>query len=188
VTDVDAATVYRDLLPTPRRLGRLAGRSLSGFVLLLGVRGRSGMAHHTVYFPADYDAEFDAVFGGRPAVDPAVYVTVPPDTAPPGYEAWTVLVNAAPHWRRADLAEAYADHLLDVLAARGVDVRDRLVFREVRPPGEPIYGTAGGLLRPSNRGPVAGMYLVGGSVHPGGGLPLVTLSADLVAKAAMDSG
>ena len=40
--------------------------SLAGFVLLLGVRGRTdGLAHHTVLFPADHDAEFDAVFRDR---------------------------------------------------------------------------------------------------------------------------
>ncbi|BCB82621.1 phytoene desaturase family protein [Phytohabitans flavus] len=200
VTDVDAADVYRDLLPTPRRLARLADRSLAGFVLLLGMRGQSGLAHHNVYFPDDYDAEFDAVFGdpgrgvrARPAPDPTVYVTVAADplVRPAGHEAWFVLVNAARQgtapdavdWRRPGLAEAYADQVLDVLESRGVPVRDRLVFREVLPPGDPIYGTAAKLARPKNRGPVKGLFLVGGSVHPGGGLPLVTLSAEITARA-----
>jgi phytoene dehydrogenase-like protein len=110
VANADALEVYRDLLPWPRRLSRLADRSLSGFVLLLGVRGRTaGMAHHTVFFPHDYDAEFDAVFGdagrgrpARPAIDPTVYVTVADDPAvrPAGHEAWFVLVNAhrSPQW------------------------------------------------------------------------------------------
>ncbi|PWU51211.1 phytoene desaturase, partial [Micromonospora globispora] len=44
------------------------------------------------------------------------------------------------------------------------------------------YGTAGGLLRPANRGPAHGLWLVGGSSHPGGGLPMVTLSAQIVAE------
>ncbi|MEV4728136.1 hypothetical protein AB0K29_31300, partial [Micromonospora humida] len=48
-------------------------------------------------------------------------------------------------------------------------------------PGGSIYGTAGGLLRPANRGPARGLWLVGGSTHPGGGLPMVTLSAQIVA-------
>ncbi|GAB3150811.1 phytoene desaturase family protein [Micromonospora sonneratiae] len=208
VANVDAVTVYRDLLPTPGRLTGLADRSLAGFVLLLGVRGSSGLAHHNVFFPADYDAEFDAVFGhpgrgvpARPALDPTVFVTVAddPQVRPDGHESWFVLVNAARQgrtmssvdWRRPGLAEAYADRILDVLADRGVDVRDRLVFREIRTPadlasntaapGGAIYGTAGSLLRPANRGPAHGLFLVGGSVHPGGGLPMVTLSARIVA-------
>jgi phytoene dehydrogenase-like protein len=94
-------------------------------------------------------------------------------------------------WSRPGLAESYRDHILDVLAARGLDVRDRLVFAETRTPldlatataapGGAIYGTAGGLLRPPNRGPVDGLWLVGGSTHPGGGLPMVTLSARIAA-------
>jgi phytoene desaturase len=209
VANADALHVYRDLLPAPPLARKLAARSLGGFVLLLGVRGRTPeLAHHTVFFPRDYDAEFDAVFGGRafparPADDPAVFVTAADDPAarPDGYEAWFVLVNAAPHgsgpacvdWNAA--APAYADRVLDVLAERGADVRDRLVFRDVltpadleaatRSPGGAIYGTAThgltGLLRPPNRGSVGNLFLVGGSVHPGGGLPLVMLSAKIVA-------
>jgi phytoene dehydrogenase-like protein len=38
------------------------------------------------------------------------------------------------------------------------------------------------MTRPGNRGPVAGLFLVGGSVHPGGGLPMVLLSARIVAN------
>ncbi|GIF37735.1 phytoene desaturase family protein [Actinoplanes xinjiangensis] len=209
VSDVDAVTLYRDLLPTPGRLAGLADRSLGGFVLLLGVRGDTPeLAHHTVFFPHRYDGEFDAIFPApgrraRPVDDPAVFVTraVDPAVRPAGREAWFVLVNAPRHgtavsavdWRRPGLADAYAGHVLDVLARRGVDVRDRLDFVETRTPadlaesagapGGTIYGTAGGLLRPGNRGPVDGLFLVGGSVHPGGGLPMVTLSARIVADA-----
>ncbi|MEE6307297.1 phytoene desaturase family protein [Plantactinospora veratri] len=208
VANTDALTLYRDLLPTPERLAGLADRSLAGFVLLLGVRGDSGLAHHNVFFPADYDAEFDAVFGdpgrgapARPVADPTVFVSVPDDplVRPAGHEAWFVLVNAPRQgrtlggvdWRRPGLADAYADRVLQVLADRGVDVRNRLLFREVRTPadlagtagapGGSIHGSVGGLLRPANRGPARGLFLVGGSTHPGGGLPMVALSAQIVA-------
>jgi phytoene desaturase len=213
VSNTDALDVYRDLLPHKRRAKRLRERSLAGFVMLLGVHGRTPrLAHHTVLFPADYDAEFDDVFGrprrgvvARPAGDPAVFVTVADDplVRPDGHEAWFVLVNAPPQgdtasavdWTADDLAERYANRILDVLAVRGVEVRDRILFREVRTPadlqvatgapGGAIYGTPvhgmTGLRRPANRGHVKGLYLVGGSVHPGGGLPMVMLSAKIVA-------
>ena len=85
--------------------------------------------------------------------------------------------------------------MLDVLAERGLDVRDRVLFREIRTPadlergtgapGGSIYGTRrtarAAFLRPANRSPVPGLFLVGGSAHPGGGLPLVGLSAAIVA-------
>ncbi len=207
VSNVDAAVLYADLLPHRRELARLrqATPSLSGFVLLLGVRGRTpGVAHHNVLFPADGDAEFDAIFGPdpHPVPDPTLYVAVPDDpaVAPPGHEAWFVLVNAPRHgrldWDAPGLAETYADRLIDLLAARGLDVGDRILFRHIRTPadlerdtgavGGAIYGSSSNgvraaFLRPANRAPVPGLFLVGGSSHPGGGLPLVAMSAAIVA-------
>jgi phytoene desaturase len=213
VANADALEVYRDLLPDKRRAKRLRERSLAGFVLLLGVHGRTPrLAHHTVLFPRDYDAEFDDVFGhprrgivARPARDPTVFVTVADDplVRPDGHEAWFVLVNAPPQgdnaaavdWTVGDLADRYANRILDTLAVRGVEVRHRILFRELRTPvdlqvatgspGGAIYGTPAhgltGLRRPGNKGGVRGLFLVGGSVHPGGGLPMVMLSAKIVA-------
>jgi phytoene dehydrogenase-like protein len=100
-------------------------------------------------------------------------------------------------WCAPTVAESDANRVLATLAARGVDVRDRILFRDVRTPadlesstltpGGAIYGTPrhglAGLCRPPNRGPVRGLYLVGGSTHPGGGLPMVALSAGIVARA-----
>ena len=211
VANTDAATVYGSLVDAPaaaRRLAR-ATPSLSGFVLLLAVEGRTpGLAHHNVLFPADYDAEFDAVFGdpARAVEDPTLYISAPDDPAvrPDGYEAWFVLVNAPRHgsgrgavdWRAPGRAESYAESLLDLLAARGLPVRDRVRWSQVLSPadleertgavGGAIYGTSSNgasaaFLRPANRSPVPGLFLVGGSSHPGGGLPLVTLSAQIVA-------
>src|SRR5207248_2373880 len=84
------------------------------------------LAHHTVLFPADHDAEFDAVFRDRvPVPDPTILVTVADDPAvrPDGYEAWFVLVNAPPQgpvdWTVPGLADRYADHVLAVVARRG---------------------------------------------------------------------
>jgi phytoene dehydrogenase-like protein len=153
-----------------------------------------------VLFPEDYDAEFDSVFGGRLVSDPTIYISASADeaVAPLGDEAWFVLVNAAPQvsvdWDT--VAEDYGGHVLEVMADRGLDVRDRLVVREIRSPadlerqtgapGGSIYGTSSNgpmaaFLRPANASPVRGLFLVGGSSHPGGGLPLVTLSAKIVA-------
>ena len=211
VANTDAARVYGSLVSAPsaaRRLAR-ATPSLSGFVLLLAVRGRTpALAHHNVLFPADYDAEFDAVFGdlARPVIDPTIYISAPEDPAvrPDGCEAWFVLVNAPRHgsgpgaidWRAPGIATAYAERLLDLLAERGLAVRDRVVWSQTLSPadleertgavGGAIYGTSSNgasaaFLRPANRSPVPGLFLVGGSSHPGGGLPLVVLSAQIVA-------
>jgi phytoene desaturase len=225
VANADAAHVYGDLLPPvvaarPLAALRRAEPSLAGFVLLLALRGRTpGLAHHTVLFPEDYDDEFDSVFGTgphrrsgpRPVPDPTVYVSAPDDPAlrpDDDSEAWFVLVNAPRHspghpsgkgvdWDAPGLRETYADRVLEVMAGRGLDVRDRVLWREVRTPadleratgsvGGSIYGTSSNgaraaFLRPANRSPVPGLFLVGGSSHPGGGIPLVGLSAAIVAE------
>jgi len=208
VADADAAAVRRDLLREPPRAirwGRAGGdgpeRSLSGLALMLGVRarpeGEDAPVHHTIEFPADYDAEFDDLFvHRRPVRDPTVYVSVAsatdPGEAPPGHENLFALVNAPSIGAGADW-DAEAERLIDRLG-----VRERLVARADRSPadleretgavGGAIYGAAphgrlGTLKRPGNvvRG-TKGLWLVGGSTHPGGGLPLVALSGAIVAK------
>jgi phytoene desaturase len=218
VCNADATALYRDLLPPTAPVGRARAAlrrvtpSSSGFVLLLALRGRTpGLAHHTVLFPDDYDAEFDALFGTRttpprPVADPTVYVSAPDDPATrpdDASESWFVLVNAPRHdpaggvdWDEPGLAGSYADRVLATLAGRGLDVRDRVRWRVVRTPadlaretgspGGSIYGTSSNgaraaFLRPGNAAALPGLFLVGGSAHPGGGLPLVTLSAEIVA-------
>ncbi|MGN6246180.1 MAG: phytoene desaturase family protein [Motilibacteraceae bacterium] len=220
VANADAAHLYRDLVRVPpaERSLRRATPSLSGFVLLLALCGRTpGLQHHTVLFPQDYDDEFDSVFGtgrtraARPVPDPTVYVSAPDDPAlrpDEDSEAWFVLVNAPRHdpehgvdWDAPGLADSYADRVLATMARRaadqGFDLRDRLLWREIRTPadleratrspGGSIYGSSSNgpraaFLRPANRSPLPGLFLVGGSSHPGGGLPLVGLSAAIVAE------
>ena len=218
VCGVDAQALFADLLARGgegargrREASRVleAERSLSGFVLMLGLRGRTPeLNHHTILFPADYDAEFDDVFRRRrPVEDPTLYlsasVATDPTQAPAGGENLFVLANAPTdggglHWD--ERAESYEAHLLERLAARGLDVRERIevrarrtpadLERETGAPGGAIYGAAphgrlrGSLERPGNSGRgIDGLHLVGGTVHPGGGLPLVALGARLVAEA-----
>ena len=93
----------------------------------------------------------------------------------------------------------YADRVLELMAGarRSTSATGCSGARSARPPtwpagrrapGGAIYGTsaatarAPAFLRPANRSPVPGLFLVGGSSHPGGGLPLVGLSAAIVAE------
>jgi phytoene desaturase len=202
VANVDAEHLYADLLPDPAALRRVrrAERSTSGFVVCAGVRGETdGVGHHNVWFSADGPAEFAQLDAGRSADDPTVYACVSsvtdPSQAPPDCENWFLLVNTPP---AVDVdRNGYAALVLERLAAHGVDLRDRIEFIETmtpsdiesryRSPGGAIYGTSSNgrraaFARPANRGSVAGLYLVGGSSHPGGGLPLVTTSARIVAE------
>ena len=204
VANADAAHVYGGLIDAPataRRLRR-ARLSYSGFVVLLAMRGPVGTGTHEVLFPGCYDDELDALAAGQPVSDPTVYVSAPDDAAMRTGDAHPafVLVNAPrgdqTDWDADGTAESYADRVVELMAARGIDVRDRILARAVispadlarrtRAPGGAIYGTSSdgaraAFLRPANVSPVPGLFLVGGSSHPGGGLPLVLLSARIVA-------
>ncbi len=206
VADVDATHLYRELLPRRRLVPRGAASS-AGFVMLLGVSDPAPeLAHHTVLFPslsgAGYAAEFDAVFTDYISPAPTVYVCAPPDPAmaPARSRAVFVLVNAPRQgrfdWDAPGVCSIYARHLLGLMAQRGLDLRGRLAFCETRSPAElaratgapggAIYGAAShgaaAFHRAANRSPVPGLFLTGASAHPGGGLPLVALSAAAVAR------
>lgn len=216
VANADAGIVYGDLLDDPRasqpaREIKRSDASLAGFVLLLAVNGRTpGLRHHNVWFPANYNAEFESIFGREPTPidDPAIYVCAPDDASmrpDDDHESWFVLINAPRHdpingvdWDAPGLRERYADHVLARLAERGMDVRERIEWKEIRTPadleraarapGGSIYGTSSNgaraaFARPANASPIPGLFLVGGSSHPGGGLPLVGMGAEIAAEA-----
>ena len=219
VANADSSTVYNKLITGKvKKLRReranlaKADPSLAGFSLLLGLRpseNPTGLSHHNIFFPDDYDAEFVDIFDRKkPVQDPTIYLCASQDGSMvkhPGHEAWFVLVNAPRHdlkdgfdWNNAEFNHRYAMQIIDSLEARGVAIRDRLEVLEIRTPadlertvaapGGAIYGTSSNgarsaFMRAKNRSPLKGLYCVGGSAHPGGGLPLVGLSAEIVAQA-----
>jgi phytoene dehydrogenase-like protein len=169
--------------------------------------------HHTILFPENYDAEFQAIFEDKkPVEDPTIYICAPQDPAmvkDEGHEAWFVLVNAPRHstvgdgfdWSDPIFSRTYASRIIDRIEAAGIPIRERLEVLEIRTPldlqnsvnapGGSIYGTSSNgamaaFLRAKNRSPIKNLYLVGGSAHPGGGLPLVGLSAEMVANAILE--
>ena len=191
--------------------------SLAGFSLLLGLRPSShpSLPHHTILFPDDYDAEFESIFTKKQPVEkPTIYICTPHDPTmvkSEGHEALFVLVNAPRHstdpdegfdWGNREFAELYANTIIDQMESQGISIRDRLDLLEIRTPldlqnsvqapGGSIYGTSSNgaraaFLRAKNRSPLKNLYLVGGSAHPGGGLPLVGLSAEIVANAILSN-
>lgn len=227
VSNVDAAHLYTDLVPDPKRARALdrAGRSTSAFVVCAAVRGRTdtltrrieahhdqqdlqdhrdpSIAHHNVFFSLDDEQEFRFLTAGKVAPDPTIYACVPSVTdrtmAPPGCESWMLLVNL-PHSVGVD-RKLMTAAVLNRLAERGVDLRERIEFTRTlvpadfdaryRAPGGAIYGTSSNgrtaaFARPDNVGPLDGLYLVGGSTHPGGGLPMVATSSRIVADLIAD--
>lgn len=180
-------------------------RSLSGLVLLVGVKRRlEGLEHHNVYFSRDYTEEFRQLFDERRVPeDPTVYVNVPsrtePSVAPAGGETLFLMVNApatGETWDAARIGAARKSIFARLRASGFPEIQgDIVVEHAVTPqtlsdrfgmPGGAIYGHhshgwRNAFFRPANRRRgCAGLYCVGGSAHPGGGTPMVLLSAKIV--------
>lgn len=169
------------------------------------------LAHHTVFFSGDCRGEFDALFAaGRAPVDPTVYVCAQDRAADgtraaaEGPERLYLLMNLPADGDRGTYGDSEVEQCLQAigrrLAASGLRVdldRSHLAIRTPRD-FEALYPATGGALygqashgwrasftRPGARGPLAGLYLAGGSVHPGPGVPMAALSGRLAARTLM---
>ena len=188
-------------------------RSLSAVTLALRAR-TSGfpLAHHSVFFSDDYAREFREILRERrlPS-NPSVYVCaqdrgehLPPPPAG-AFERLFCIINAPADGDRLALAERDIDACRSSALARlercGLQLeftREQLVtttpqaFSDLFPgSGGGLYGTAthgwrASFARPGVRSRIPGLYLTGGSVHPGAGLPMVTLSGRLAAASALE--
>ena len=189
VSGVDVRTLAGmvvDAAPRPlRRAARTVTPAPVSHVVHLGLRDAPELPYETVLHggrdlgPADREEA------------PCIVVRAPddPDLAPAGYRAVTVEVlgdrrGTAAGEGSAPAGGAGADPL-DVLAGRGLDLRHRVVVRVDRDAasyGPTWRGLARGRGLVRNRTPLSGLYAVGGTAHPGPGVPSVLLGAAAVAQ------
>lgn len=175
----------------------------SGVVLYLGLKERyEHLLHHNFVFSKDPHEEFDYIYRqGKPAPDPTAYVCAPastePQVAPEGGEALYVLVHTPylrPDHDWSKMFPEYREVILDKLerTAGMKGIRDRIVTENSLTPegihkryrvlNGAIYGIAShgrflGAFKPANRSrDLSGLYLAGGSAHPGPGMPMVMMS------------
>lgn len=181
--------------------------SLSGFVTLAGVPQRyEQLLHHTVFFPEQYEPEFQHIFADRKApADPTLYIChsgySEPDMAPAGGSNLFILANApytSSSWNWQEQQQAYGQKIAGMLEQYGLHgIRQADVWQHYTPADiqrdtyahkGAIYGISSNgarqtFFRPGNRSQdVQGLWYVGGTTHPGGGTPIVTLSGQLVAR------
>jgi len=188
---------------------RRAQRSQSAVTwTLVGEATGYDLAPHTVFFGSDYKAEFDAVFRDtRLPAQPTTYIHAPDrpldgtavDSNQP--ERLFLLVNApadgddpAPCATK-DL-ERCQKNMLDLMTSCGLNLRwqaQHVVRATPQTFAQRFPGTGGALYgrashgwrasfqRAGSRGPLKGLYLAGGSVHPGPGVPMAALSGRLAA-------
>lgn len=185
---------------------RPESRSLSGVILLAGLREALPSLHtHTVLFSPDYVHEFADLFDvGTFPRDPTVYIYAPldPELAPPGGQSVFLMANAPGdgrmRWDDAAALEARRRMLERIRRSGLAELAARLEVLEIWHPGrfERRYLAPGGaiygrnshgwrraFLRPPNRvRGIEGLYCTGGSYHPGGGVPMVLISAEITTE------
>lgn len=167
------------------------------FSVLLALRGPrpAGTPFRTVVHARDNALELDALTD-HPDLPrhPTVQVHRPDDPSlvpDADHEAVTLTVTVPEADELAELApdfDTYADHLLEHLAGAGLDLRERVEWRELLTPDvlgphtpPSLAGAGGRFLAPAGRSPLPGLHLIGATVHPGGGLARAGMSASITA-------
>ena len=206
VSDIDIWHLYKNLLKSvrfPEKWFRHE-RSTSALIFYWGMEIRSEkLSLHNILFSKDYEQEFRDLFSLKKIhSDPTVYIFISskevPSDAPAGCENWFVMVNAPENtgqdWERmiADCRLSIFDKIHKYL---GIDVEKHRKFEFVLDPRGietktasyrgSLYGSSSNSMwsafrRHPNFSGIKGMYFTGGSVHPGGGIPLCLNSAEIV--------
>ena len=205
ICNMDVFSAYHQLLPdikAPERTLKQE-RSSSALIFYWGIKKTfPELDLHNIFFSDHYEEEFKALFETKEIhVDPTVYVNITckeaPDDAPEGHENWFVLMNveANPKMWDDDAVAVLREQVLAKIE-RTLGARPDIVCEQVLKPQTiesltgswrgALYGAssnsaAAAFLRHRNRSTdLDGLYFCGGSVHPGGGIPLCLLGARIV--------
>lgn len=215
VANTDGQSIQRGLLGDEARTSgaklHLSKRSLSALTWSL-VAESSGfeLDHHNVFFPDEYPQEFIDIFKHRRLpTNPAVYVCAqdrgPGRVTPDGPERLFIIVNAPPTGDQHQFlgpeiepTQTAAFKLLDhcglsidrqpdhCIVTTPADFEARFQGTGGALYGSSAHGWRSSFTRPGARCRVRGLYLTGGSIHPGPGVPMVAVSGRLAAQAVAD--
>ena len=207
ISNMDVAYTYRKLMPTQKHPEKTLNqpRALSAMVFYLGIKKEfPELGLHNIFFCENYKDEFDASFKRKTLNDDlTVYINISSKyakaDAPEGCENWFVMINTPPHTGQdwdALIAEARKNILAKLSKTLGEDIESLIEVEDVLEPRiiesrnlswqGSLYGNSSNnkfsaFLRHANfSNNIKGVYFCGGSVHPGGGIPLSVLSAKIV--------
>lgn len=198
LVDVDSSKIIN-------KLGR-HDLSTSALVFYWGLKGKhEKLEIHNILFSEDYKMEFDDLFTNRVIHnDPTIYIYISskykPSDAPKDCENWFVMINTPQNinqnWdeEKEKFRKVITEKIKKILS---IDIADKIIAERVLTPIDlekqtgsyrgSIYGISSNdrfaafLRHPNFSKDISGLYFCGGSVHPGGGIPLVILSGKIAA-------
>lgn len=209
VSNMDIYPTYKKLLPkqnAPKKILRQE-KSSSAIIFYWGIKKQfDQLGLHNIFFSKDYELEFKHIFNKNSLYeDPTIYLNISskflPSDAPIGCENWFVMVNVPANigqdwdeWikitrnnilrKLSKLLNANIESLIE-----NESVLDpRLIEERTSSFGGSLYGNASNnrqaafLRHPNFSKKIKGLYFCGGSVHPGGGIPLCINSGKIVAQ------
>ena len=207
ISNMDVWYTYKRLLPSVKAPKRILNqeRSSSALIFYWGInRAFPELDLHNIFFTQDYQEEFRKIWElGSLSSDPTVYVHISSKSesvdAPLGAENWFTMINvpsdAGQNWD--ELIEFSRKNIINKLSRiLGVDIKKYITCESILDPRGidsqtfsyqgSLYGSSSNsqfsaFLRHANfSSKFKGLYFAGGSVHPGGGIPLALLSAKIV--------
>ena len=206
ISNMDVFFTYQRLLadhPMPKNI-KNQEKSTSALIFYWGIQQQfPELDLHNIFFSDHYQREFANLRKGVLDEDPTVYINISsklaPQDAPRGAENWFVMINA-PYAQGVDWEEAVPKAKITILRKLerilGQRVEPLIVEETVLHPAliesrtashlGALYGSSSNnrmaafLRHPNQTRAFENLYFCGGSVHPGGGIPLCLLSARIV--------
>ncbi|MEM9823407.1 MAG: 1-hydroxycarotenoid 3,4-desaturase CrtD [Bacteroidota bacterium] len=208
VSNMDIHFTYKKLLPKAKHPDRLLKqkKSTSALIFYWGVARKFDQLHlHNILFSKDYKKEFDQLDAGYIYEDPTIYINISQkfeaEDAPANCENWFTMINvpnnSGQDWDQL-IREARKNVIAKINRMLDVDLESLIECEAMLDPRSiesktashtgALYGTSSNnrmaafLRHPNFSRRIDHLYFCGGSVHPGGGIPLCLLSAKIVAE------
>ncbi|WP_138434709.1 1-hydroxycarotenoid 3,4-desaturase CrtD [Winogradskyella algicola] len=208
VSNSDVYPTFKNLLSHQREPKKVLKqeRSSSALIFYWGIsREFKKLDLHNIFFSNDYQSEFNALFNEKTLFDdPTIYINITskenPLDAPKGHENWFVMINAPADYGQnwSELIANSKKNILEKLKRiLKIDIAPLITTEHILDPvgiekatssyRGSLYGTASNnkfaafLRHPNFSNRIKNLFFCGGSVHPGGGIPLCLLSAKIVA-------
>jgi phytoene desaturase len=206
VCNMDMVNAYKTILKDEKQPEKLLKqpKSSSALIFYWGIeRNFPELLLHNIFFSENYKAEFDAIFKQKTIYkDPTVYINISskhaPLDAPQGCENWFVMINVpnneGQNWDKL-ISESRTTILKKISRNLKTDIEPLIATEQILEPRTielrtssaqgALYGNSANnryaaFLRHANYSPyLKRLYFCGGSVHPGGGIPLALLSAKI---------